>query len=139
MAPQFIFLIRQLGTEKYHFIFVPNATRAGSEKTHNNDLLTIDSIRSQILESGIHELVGASMAFIDFDLNTAAIRKITSTADVMITSRYHSMIAGLSLAVPTIVIGWGHKYQETMQAFGMAEFVRDFSDQDFQLTKLENR
>lgn len=56
--------------------------------------------------------------WVDHAVNTAAIRKLLAASDVLITSRFHAMVAGLSLAVPTLVLGWSHKYQEVMQLFG---------------------
>jgi hypothetical protein len=36
------------------------------------------------------------------------------------------MISGLCLAVPTVVIGWGHKYKETMAYFDLGQYSLDF-------------
>jgi colanic acid/amylovoran biosynthesis protein len=36
------------------------------------------------------------------------------------------MISGLALEIPTVVIGWGHKYKETMAYFGLEEYSLDF-------------
>ena len=68
--------------------------------------------------------------WVDYDVNTAGIRRIIQQADVLVTSRYHAMIAGLCLSVPTLVIGWSHKYRETMAYFGLAEYALDFSRDD---------
>jgi polysaccharide pyruvyl transferase WcaK-like protein len=37
--------------------------------------------------------------------------------------------------IPTIVIGWGHKYRETMAYFDLEEYSLDFSDPAIDLTE----
>ena len=66
--------------------------------------------------------------WIDFDVNTEWIRNMIQEADVLVTSRFHAMISGLALKIPTIVIGWGHKYMETMAYFDMKEFCINFRE-----------
>ena len=36
------------------------------------------------------------------------------------------MVAALRSLKPTLIIGWGHKYQEVMKRFGQEEFVFDY-------------
>ena len=46
------------------------------------------------------------------------------------------MISGLALEVPTVVIGWGHKYLETMAYFGLKNISLDFSNGQDELTAI---
>jgi len=114
--------------EKFFFVFMPNATREGSPKQHNNDILMIDKIMQRLKGSNLPEAFQNTCAYIDFDINTQAIRQVISHADLLITSRYHAMISGLALSVPTIVIGWSHKYQETMASFGLSDYALSISE-----------
>jgi polysaccharide pyruvyl transferase WcaK-like protein len=41
--------------------------------------------------------------------------------DLFVASRYHSIVAAMSLGVPTVVIGWHHKYAELLEKFGQEE------------------
>jgi polysaccharide pyruvyl transferase WcaK-like protein len=41
--------------------------------------------------------------------------------DLFVASRYHSIVAAMSTGVPTVVIGWHHKYAELLETFGQAE------------------
>ncbi len=43
---------------------------------------------------------------------------VISRCDLFVASRYHSIVAALSQAVPTVVIGWHHKYKELLEQFG---------------------
>ena len=40
-----------------------------------------------------------------------------------IGARYHSIIASLSSAVPTVSYAWHSKYQDIMQLYGMEKYV----------------
>jgi len=130
-AGRFLVAIRTLGPGDYHYVFMPNATREGSEKEHNNDLLTLANIKTAWEVAQVEDSLTADAEWVDYDITTSSIRRIISQADVLVTSRYHAMISGLALEVPTIVIGWGHKYKETMAYFGLENYSLDFgSGQD---------
>jgi polysaccharide pyruvyl transferase WcaK-like protein len=43
-----------------------------------------------------------------------------------ISSRFHSLIAGLSQQVPILAIGWSHKYRELLQLFDLEEYCLDY-------------
>ena len=125
-AGRFLDLIKTLGFRDFQYVFMPNATREGSDKAHNNDLLTIARMKSAWEVAQIQDQLLADIDWVEYDINTASIRRIISQADVLVTSRYHAMISGLSLEIPTVVIGWGHKYKETMVYFDLEEYSLDF-------------
>ena len=56
------------------------------------------------------------------------LKGIISKADILISSRFHGAIAGLSTCVPTMVIGWAHKYRELMASVGQEEFALDYQN-----------
>lgn len=43
--------------------------------------------------------------------------------DFLVGSRFHSLIAGLSLYVPTVAMGWSHKYKELLNDAGIGELA----------------
>ena len=49
------------------------------------------------------------------------------TASLLIASRFHAVVGGLSQAVPTIAIGWSHKYGALMDDFGVPDWVTDLN------------
>ncbi len=138
-AGRFLDAVRALGSKDFHFVFMPNATRQGSDKVHNNDLLTLARMKAAWEVAQVEEGLAADADWVDYDINTASIRRIISQADVLATSRYHAMISGLALAVPTIVIGWGHKYKETMAYFGLEEYSLDFGSSQVELSAIISR
>lgn len=135
-AGKFFDLMQSLDSKGYHFIFIPNATREGSDKTHNNDLLTLERMRAQAESGTLPSSILDAVDWVIYDVNTASVRKIISNADVLVTSRYHAMISGLSLAVPTVVIGWSHKYRETMDYFGLGKYSMDFGNTSIDLPQI---
>ena len=123
---RFLDVIKTLDSKDFQYVFMPNATREGSDKGHNNDLLTIARVKAAWEVAQIQDRLLADVEWVDYDINTASIRRIIAQADVLVTSRYHAMIFGLSLEIPTVVIGWGHKYKETMAYFDLEEYSLDF-------------
>jgi polysaccharide pyruvyl transferase WcaK-like protein len=137
-AEKFLDVIKNLGYDSFSYIFIPNATRESSEKAHNNDLLVINCVRELAIKGGLSSDLLTAIEWVNYDINSASIRKFIGESDVLVTSRYHAMISGLALMIPTIVIGWGHKYRETMSYFDLEEYSLDFSDPTIDLTKAVN-
>ena len=52
-------------------------------------------------------------------------KAIIGMCDFLVASRYHSLIAAMSMRVPTVVIGWSHKYDEVMRELGLERWVID--------------
>lgn len=119
-------ILRDKDQEDNYFIILPNASRAGSDKTMNNDLVVIEFLQNKALEDLSSEII-SRVIWVDFDINTRSIRSLIGKTDALVTSRFHGMVAGLSLCVPTLVIGWSHKYKETMADFGADEYAINFS------------
>jgi polysaccharide pyruvyl transferase WcaK-like protein len=64
---------------------------------------------------------------LDVDLTARELRYLIAQGELLVASRFHAMISGLSTGTPTIVIGWSHKYLEVLDDFGLAEFGMDAS------------
>ena len=64
---------------------------------------------------------------IDEDLSAGELRHLIGLGEVLVTSRFHAMISGLSTCTPTVVVGWSHKYREVLDDFGLARYGMDSS------------
>lgn len=97
-------------------LLVPHSVRTGTEKTHNNDLPLCREIARR---------VGARDDFlvIDQELSSQALRHVIGRCTLFVASRFHAMVSSLAMGVPTLVIGWSHKYQEVLDMFGLAEWA----------------
>jgi len=130
----FVEVIEKLLQNKSNSIFLfPNATREKNmEKLRNNDLSVIQKIVKKLLENGVSE---EKIVYIDKDINTDSIKSMIEYCDVTIVSRFHAMIASLSLVKPVMVLGWSHKYLEVMKQFDMQQWVVDYQDQKVDLVE----
>lgn len=128
-------LIAELQERGLHVLVMPNATREGDIASRNNDLVVIDELRTRMDASG-GGVDRESISYVDFDLNTASIRHLLEPCTLLITSRFHAMVAGLALGVPTLVMGWSHKYEEVLEMFGCADYAVDFSEAEHKLVPM---
>lgn len=71
--------------------------------------------------------------------NASVLKGIIARAEVAIGSRFHFMVAAISAGVPSIAIGWSHKYFEMMNMLGQAYFFINYEElkEDTCLEKIE--
>lgn len=97
---------------------------------HYNDL----SVAREIFDSLTNK---KDVLLLEKEYNAKHLKGIIRLCDLFIGSRYHSIVAALSSCVPTIAIGWHHKYQEVMKSMNLENFVFDINNLDF--TKLREK
>ena len=51
-----------------------------------------------------------------------------ANSQFLIGSRFHSLASALSCNVPSLAMGWSHKYQMLFEEYGLAEYVFDKPD-----------
>ena len=56
------------------------------------------------------------------------LKGILGTAYGVISSRFHALVGALSQCVPSLAIGWSHKYEELMEEYGCPEAVVQVAD-----------
>ena len=110
-------------------VVLPNATRQGSRSLRNNDLPVIELLRSH-RSTRLSRADFRRVHWLQSDVNTRGIRAIIAGTDILVTSRFHAMIAALSVGTPPLVIGWSHKYDEVLQTFGSAAASFDIASLD---------
>ncbi len=101
--------------EGYEVLIVPHSVRSDTEKLHNNDLPLCLRIHQRLSSN-------KSVHFIDQELSSQELRYWIGECDYFVASRFHAMVSSLSMSVPTIVIGWSHKYKEVLDMFGLSEW-----------------
>lgn len=116
----------------HHVLVLPNATRAGDNGLRNNDIPVIATIRDEVGRLA-PDALRDDTTWIEQDVNTDAIRALIAPCRLLITSRFHAMVAGLSLGVPVFVVGWSHKYGEVLEMFGCQDDAIDFAQLDTNL------
>lgn len=99
-------------------LLISHATPQG--KTASEDAAICHDIRKSLGNaSDIHVLQD--------DLPAALLKGVIQRADAMAACRFHAMVAALGTSVPVMVMGWGHKYGEVMDMFGVGQFTHDFA------------
>ncbi len=51
------------------------------------------------------------------------IKGVINQCEVIVASRYHTIVASLSLGIPTLAIGWHHKYRGVLKLFKQENLV----------------
>lgn len=98
-----------LAGQGYQVLLLAYSAREATDKRHNNDLPVCRDIARGL----------DRVTFIDQEISAQQLRFIISKSAVVVTSRFHAMIAALSVGVPPLVIGWSHKYEEIMGMFDL--------------------
>lgn len=97
-------------------LLIPHSARTGTSKTHNNDLPLCREIHARLG-------AGDDLLFVDHELTSQELRYLIGRCDLFVASRFHAMVSSLAMSVPTIVIGWSHKYLEVLEMFGAQEWA----------------
>lgn len=115
------------GTLGRKVFLVAHSARAHTDKAHNNDLPLCREIHARVASP-------EKVLFVDAELSSQGLRYLIGRCDLFVASRFHAMVSSLATGVPTLVIGWSHKYREVLDMFGLAEWAygRDtFTDEVF--------
>lgn len=113
---QMIAFIERLRRDGKKVLLVPHSVRTGTEKTHNNDLPLCTRIDDLLVP-------GEDVLFVDRELSSQQLRHLIGRCDLFVASRFHAMVSSLAMAVPTLVIGWSHKYREVLEMFELEEWA----------------
>ena len=113
---QMIAFIERLRRAGKKVLLVPHSVRTGTEKTHNNDLPLCTRIAGLLVP-------GEDVLFVDRELSSQQLRHLIGLCDLFVASRFHAMVSSLAMAVPTLVIGWSHKYREVLEMFELEEWA----------------
>jgi len=62
------------------------------------------------------------------DRTPGEIKSIIGQCDLFVGSRFHALLAALSMGVPSMAIGWNPKYRELMEWVGLEQYVCDCRD-----------
>lgn len=131
-AKEMVDFIDYLTTQDYGVMLVPHSVRSGTNKTHNNDLPLCSSIYSRIKDA-------SRCVFLNEELSSQELRYFIGQCDFFVASRFHAMVSSLAMAVPTLVIGWSHKYREVLKMFELEAwaFGQDKLSGDFLIERFE--
>jgi len=72
---------------------------------------------------------------IECEYRPEEIKALIGIFDIFVGCRFHSIIASTSMIVPTLSIGWSHKYYETMKSLGQGRYVCSYKTVSFRRFK----
>lgn len=106
----------QLIIDGYRVVLIPHSVRVNTTKTHNNDLPLSREIYKNIKDK-------EECLFINKELTSQELRAVIGECDLFVASRFHAMVSSLAMKVPTLVIGWSHKYKEVLEMFELEDWA----------------
>lgn len=114
-------------------LLLPHSARTGTDNTHNNDLPLCREIFARVTADATQVL------FVDRELPSQQLRYLIGRCDFFVASRFHAMVSSLAMAVPTLVIGWSHKYTEVLEMFELEHwaFGHDHLELDYLVERFE--
>jgi coenzyme F420-reducing hydrogenase beta subunit/polysaccharide pyruvyl transferase WcaK-like protein len=95
---------------------IPHSIRPHTEKRKNNDLPICKLIYEKVKNKDKTILV-------EEELNPRELRVLIGESNLFVGSRFHSMVSSLAMEVPTLVVGWSHKYKEVLDMFELADYA----------------
>jgi polysaccharide pyruvyl transferase WcaK-like protein len=117
-------LVSSLGC---HVVLVPHEIRT-DRWGRPDDRFLCRTVAAAVRERGCAD---ADRVCILADQYTAAqLKSVIGRLDLLVGSRFHSLIAALSFGIPVVGIGWSHKYDQLLGQVGMAEYCRRFDSVD---------
>lgn len=100
----------------YSVAIIPHSIRKNTEKRKNNDL----PVCRKIFDASNDK---KRVLLVEDELNPRELRVLIGYCDLFVGSRFHSMISSLAMKVPTLVVGWSHKYKEVLGMFDADKYA----------------
>ncbi|UCG57799.1 MAG: polysaccharide pyruvyl transferase family protein [Phycisphaerales bacterium] len=97
----------------------------GHELRRNNSQVMDDRRLCNYLLSCLDESL--PVVHLDEVLTAAQVKSVIGNCDLLLSSRYHALIAALSQGIPSAAIGWSHKYDELMAEVGLSSNIISLS------------
>jgi polysaccharide pyruvyl transferase WcaK-like protein len=101
-------------------VFIPNE---GAKTVDYDDVYVARKVFDQMTHK---ENTRVLPEFYDAEITKGLIAK----CDLMIASRYHSVVAAFSMCVPTMVLGWGFKYDQLTEMVGQRTYLFNYENID---------
>ncbi len=101
-----------------------HSARIGKPKSRTNDLPTCRRVYEKVSHKDRCRLIDAG-------LSAEQLRHIIGKMRFFLASRFHAMVSGLSTGVPTLLVGWSHKYLEVLDMFELGAYQMDYSSFSF--------
>ncbi|MHA3904147.1 polysaccharide pyruvyl transferase family protein [Castellaniella sp. WN] len=113
------FIETLLGRYDANVLILPHSLGTGASKNNDIDLC-------QQLHARLH---GHAQVYMHVPRqDPMLLRALIGQADFFIGCRFHAVVAALIMCVPTLILGWSHKYREMAQGFDANIPSMDFAN-----------
>jgi len=116
--PRYVALVADFANwlidQGYRVLFIPHSHQP--RKLDDDDFRLSLRIAEKIAVDPQRSLV------VQEDLPPGGLKTLISRSYVFVGSRYHSLVAALSTGVPSLSIGWSHKYDGLLARFNLRQF-----------------
>lgn len=102
-----------------NILLIPNEV---SDKLAYNDASVAKDLMQMLTGSGKVAILNTAK------MTSSELKTTISQCDLLVASRYHSCVAALSAGVPTLVVGWHHKYAELLSHYGQQQWMVAHTD-----------
>ncbi len=103
-----------------HILILAHSIRPNPRVQKNNDVPVCRAVYDAVRNK-------ASCHLIVEDYMPDVLRLLIGRCRFFVASRFHAMISALGVRVPTILIGWSHKYIEVLETFGLEDYCFDYA------------
>lgn len=100
-----------------HILVLPHSLGKGGSK--NNDIDICRRLHAECSSERVHLHIASE--------DPVLLRAIIGQSSFFIGCRFHAVVAALAMGVPTLILGWSHKYAEMAAAFDANIPSVDFS------------
>jgi polysaccharide pyruvyl transferase WcaK-like protein len=113
-------LARHLLARGESILIVPHCYRDG-EGENSNDVPLCKALHAALDGSGVSLYPSAGKT-------PGELKFVLGQSVAVISSRFHAMVAALSMQVPVVVTSWSHKYREVLDMFDMGKWAYDWRE-----------
>jgi len=103
-----------------HILLIPNEIYPG----RYDDVYVAKCVFSKIENK-------SRVTILEKEFTARELKGMIGSCELLIASRYHSIIAALSQGVPVVAVSWQHKYPEVMKLVGLEKYVCDIKNLSF--------
>ncbi|HUR14178.1 MAG TPA: polysaccharide pyruvyl transferase family protein [Mycobacteriales bacterium] len=114
-------LVDRLAQEGHRVVMLAHSAQQDRGANHMNDLPLCRAVAGRVTRPD-------HLLLLDEDLLPTQLRAVIAGAEVLVTSRFHAMIAALAERVPPVVVGWSHKYAEVLEPFHLASAAISYEE-----------
>ena len=113
--------IDELNSRGFNVLIIAAAARENTQKPRNNDLPVCGEVYGRVCDK-------SRVRWYPRDMRPEELHVLISRCVALVSSRFHAMIFALCEGVPAVSVGWGHKYKEVLDMFGMGGYAVDYAE-----------